>query len=88
MDGVQHKASIDMAAIFKDELIWHKVPKADMADFYRGPVAGAPSIFLEVDDHTINVYSRMFIPTRTEQIPGNKYSNARDDLFLVWTRTY
>ena len=88
LDGVQHEARVDMASIFKDELIWHKVPKADMADFYRGPVAGAPSIFLEVNDRTINVFMKMLIPTRTEQIPGNKYSNGRDDLFLVWTHTY
>jgi hypothetical protein len=88
LDGVQHEAKVDMAAIFKNELVWHKVSKADMADFYRGPVAGDPSIFLEVNDHTINVYMKMLVPTRTEQVPGNKYSFGRDDLFLVWTRAY
>ncbi len=88
LDGMRHEAEVDMAVIFKDELIWHKVPKADMADFYRGPVAGEPSIFLEINNRTVNVYTKMFIPTRTEQIPGNKYSNGRDDLFLVWTHTY
>jgi hypothetical protein len=88
LDGAQHEAKVDMAAIFKDGLIWHKVPKSDMADFYRGPVAGAPSIFLEVNDHTVNVYMKMLVPTRTEQIPGNKYSFGRNDLFLVWTRAY
>jgi len=88
LDGVSHEAKVDMASIFKDQLIWHKVPKADMADFYHGPVAGAPSIFLEVNDRVVNVYMKMFIPTRTEQIPGNKGSDFRDDLFLVWTRTY
>jgi len=87
-DGVQHEAKVDMAAIFKDRLVWHKVPKADMADFFRGPVAGEPGIILEVNDRTINVYMKMFIPTRTEQVPGNKYSDFRNDLFLVWTRTY
>lgn len=88
LDGVRHETTVDMAAIFKDQLSWHQVPKADMADFYHGPVAGAPSIFLEVNDRTVNVYMRMFIPTRTEQIPGNKDSDFRDDLFLVWARTY
>ncbi|MEO8810231.1 MAG: hypothetical protein ABI386_08300 [Rhodanobacter sp.] len=88
LDGVQHEAKVDMAAIFTDQLAWHKVPKADMADFYKGPVAGAPSIFLEVNDRTISVYARMFIPTRTEQIPGNKDSDFRNDLFLVWTQSY
>lgn len=88
LDGAQHEAEVDMASIFKDELIWHKVPKADMADFYHGPVAGEPDIFLEVNDHIINVYMKMLVPTRTEQIPGNKYSYGRDDLFLVWMHTY
>ncbi|HEV7123523.1 MAG TPA: hypothetical protein VGN24_08870 [Rhodanobacter sp.] len=88
MDGVQHEAKVDMAAIFKNELIWHKVPKSDMADFYRGPVAGAPDILLEVNDRIVSVYMKMLVPTRTEQMPGNKYSFGRDDLFLVWTRAY
>lgn len=88
LDGVAHKATVDMATIFKDGLIWHNVPKADMADFYRGPVAGNPNIYLEVNDRTISVYTMMLIPTRTEQIPGNKYSYDRTDLFLVWTHTY
>lgn len=88
LDGVPHEAKVDFAAIFKDGLIWHNVPKADMADFYRGPVAGDPNIHLEVNDHTINVYMMMLIPTRTEQKPGNPYSYHRTDLFLVWTHTY
>ena len=88
LDGVKHVANVDMAAIFGAGLIWHQVSKADMADFYRGPVAGAPSIFLEVSDRTISVYMTMLVPTKTEQIPGNKYSYGRDDLFLVWTHIY
>lgn len=88
LDGLQHEAKVDIAEIFQDELIWHKVPKADMANFFHGPVAGDPNIFLEVDDHAINVYMKMLVPTRTEQMPGNKYSYGRDDLFLVWTHAY
>ncbi|MDQ6646953.1 MAG: hypothetical protein M3Y93_06950 [Pseudomonadota bacterium] len=88
LDGIAHEAKVDMASIFSDQLIWHKVPKAEMADFYEGPVAGEPSIFLEVNDHIINVYIKMLVPTKSEQIPGNKYSYVRDDLFLVWTRTF
>ncbi len=88
LDGVQHEAKVDMASIFKDQLIWHKVPKADMADFFRGPVAGEPGIIVVVNDRTIDVYMKMLVPTKTEQIEGNKYSDARDDLFLVWTNSY
>ena len=87
-DGTAHEAQVNIADIFKNELIWHDVAKADMANFYEGPVAGSPDIVLEVNDRTINVYNGMLIPTRSEQIPGNKYSYSRNDLFLVWTQTY
>jgi hypothetical protein len=33
LDGVAHHAKVDMAAIFKEGLIWHNVPKADMAEW-------------------------------------------------------
>ena len=49
---------------------------------------GDPDIILEVNDRTINVYMRAFVPTRELQIPGNKYSGFRDDLILAWSRTY
>ncbi len=88
LDGVKHETKVDMARIFKDRLVWHKVPKADMMDFYRGPVAGEPGIFLEVNDSAINVYMHMFVPTKTDQTPGNKDSNFRDDWFLAWTHAY
>jgi hypothetical protein len=88
LDGVAHEAKVDIGAIFKDELIWHNVPKTDMRPFFSGPVAGDPDISLEVNDRTINVYIGMFIPTLTEQIPGNKYSYARRERFLAWSHTY
>lgn len=88
LDGQSHNARIDMRQIFKDELVWHRLRKDQMTDFYKGPVAGTPDIYLEVDDHTINVYMAMFIPTREEQVPGNKDSDFRKDVFLVWRRSY
>ncbi|MBB5357628.1 hypothetical protein HDE76_000810 [Rhodanobacter sp. ANJX3] len=87
-DGATHEATVDIGAIFKEELIWHNVPISDMAKFYSGPVAGEPDIFLEVNDRTINVYMTTLIPTKTEQIPGNKNSFGRDDIFLAWSHTY
>lgn len=87
-DGEPHDAQVDLREIFKDELIWHRVAKDQMTDFYSGPVAGSPDIYLEVDDRTVNVYMAMFIPTREEQIPGNKDSDFRKDVFLVWSRSY
>lgn len=87
-DGIAHEAKVDIGAIFKDELMWHNVPKSEMADFHEGPVAGEPDIFLEVNDHTINVYMSAYVPTKAEQIPGNKRSTHRHDLFLAWSCTY
>lgn len=88
LDGVAHEAQVDIGAIFSEQLIWHDVPKDDMLPFYEGPVAGSPDIMLEVNDRTVSVYTRMFIPTRSERVPGNKHSNYRSDLFLAWSRTY
>jgi hypothetical protein len=85
LDGQAHEAEVDIGAIFKDQLAWHKVPAADYAEDSFGD---SVSIFLEINDRVINVYTKALVPTKTEQIPGNKYSYGRDDLFLVWTRTY
>ncbi|CAM5255353.1 hypothetical protein [Rhodanobacter lindaniclasticus] len=89
MDGVAHEAKVDMSVIFKHELVLYNVPNAEIADgiFPQG-IVGGPSIFLEVNDRTINVYMAAFIPTTAEQIPGNRDSNARTDLVLAWTHTY
>jgi hypothetical protein len=28
------------------------------------------------------------VPTKTEQVPGNKYSFHRNDLLQAWSKTY
>lgn len=82
-DGVSHEAEVDIGEIFKDRVVRHHVPR----DEIHGDL-GDPDIILEVNDRTINVYMRAFVPTKTLQVPGNKYSGFRDDLILVWTKTY
>jgi len=84
-DGVAHEADVDIGAIFKDRMILHQVPREDIRE---GVSITDPDIILEVNDRTINVYMRAFVPTRELQIPGNRYSGHRDDLVLAWTRTY
>ena len=49
---------------------------------------GFTHVLLEIDDRTVTVYTRTMIPTRTEQVPGNRFSTSRDDLIQVWTHTY
>jgi hypothetical protein len=84
-DGQPHAARIDIGAIFADQLIRHRVPRAEIPEDASIP---DPDIVLEINDRTINVYMRGFVPTRTLQIPGNRYSDARDDLILVHTEVF
>jgi hypothetical protein len=84
-DGSEHHAEIDFAEIFKDELIRHNVPREDIAE---GVSMGFTHVLLEVNDRTINVYTRTMIPTKREQVPGNKYSHFRDELINVYSRSY
>ena len=82
-DGVKHSASVDIASIFRDQRVLHHVPNGAV----DGDI-GDPGIILEVNDRTINVYMKAFVPTRVPQIPGNEYSRFRDDLILAWSKTY
>ena len=83
-DGSEHTAEIDFAEIFSDSLIRHNVPREDISE---GVSMGFTHVLLEVNDRTVNVYSRTMIPTRREQIPGNKYSFFRDDLIKVYSHS-
>lgn len=85
LDGVAHAAKVDMGTIFKDERVLYRVPDAEIPDQSWG---GSPGIFLEVNDRTINVYMQAIVSTNNEQIPGNRYSNYRDDVILAWSHTY
>lgn len=90
LDGISHEARVDIGAIFKDELIRYTVPNDEIANgiFSSPGPSGEPSIYLEVNDRTVSVFMRAFIPTEVEQIPGNPDSDFRDDLILAWTHTY
>jgi hypothetical protein len=89
LDGVIHAARVDIGAIFRNERVLYKVPDSEIRDgiFPQGLVAG-PSIFLEVNNRTINVYMAAMIPTKREQTPGNKDSDYRADVLLAWTHNY
>lgn len=88
LDGERHETKVDLATIFREKRTWHRVPPDDMKDFWRGPSAPPPDIFMEVDDRTVNVYITMFIPTVRLQEPGNIYSGYRHDYILAWSRTF
>ncbi len=86
-DGTPLEAEVDIGEIFKDELIRHNLTKEDIP---LPTLAGdhTPGIILEVNDRTINVYMRMHLSAKELQVPGNKYSDFRNDLIKVYSRTY
>ena len=86
-DGTAHEADIDIGEIFKDQRIRHNLRPEEISEDGIGPGA-LPGIILEVNDRTINVYMRAHISTRELQIPGNRYSDFRDDLIKVFSQTY
>ena len=89
LDGQEHSAEVDFSTIFADGLTLHKVPDEELpAGMYHQGISTDPEIHLEVENRTVRVYQRAWVSTRSEQIPGNKYSNNRRDLFHVATFDY
>lgn len=84
-DKSEHHASIDIAAIFNDQLIRHEVAREDVA---VGVSVNDPEIILEVDDRTVNVYMRCMIPLKKPRDPANAHSDFRADLIRVFSQTY
>jgi hypothetical protein len=84
-DGATHSAEIDIGRIFGDELIRHFVPKEELAETPHGRSVIDPLILLEVNDRTIRVYMRAYIPTMHIQKHGKPRSTFRDDLVLAET---
>ena len=84
-DGSEHAAEVDFAKIFEDRLIRHNVAREDVAE---GVSMGFTHVLLEVNDRTVNVYTRTMIPTKRQQVLGNPNTFFRDDLIKVYSRTY
>lgn len=84
-DGTELTAEVDLAEIFRDGLVRHNLAREDLAE---GVSLGFTHVLLEVNDRTVTVYTRTLIPTRYEQVPGNRHSNFRDDLIKVYSRSY
>jgi len=84
-DGEPHRAEIDIGEIFKDKLVRHAVAREDILQTASIP---HPGIILEVNDRTVNVYMRAFIPLKNPQFPNRPHSNYRNDLIKVFSNTY
>lgn len=84
-DGSALQAQVDIAAIFRDGLVRHHVAREDIAE---GASIGGTAVLLEVDDRSINVYTRTLIPLKAPLDPSNRDSDIRDELIKVYSRTY
>jgi len=86
-DGAAHSGIVDIGGIFVDQRVRHRVHESEIPEgWLRDEIA--PDIYMEINDRTINVYMQAHVATKKEQVSGNKYSNFRNDLIKVWSRTY
>lgn len=85
-EGHAHETSVDIAAIFKDQVVLHNVPQDQLPPILTAPIY--PDIILEVNDRTIKVWMRAFVPTKELQTPGNIHSRFRDDMILAYSKIY
>lgn len=85
-DGTLLHAEVDVAQIFKDQIVLHQVPKDQLPNFLFSPIE--PEIIVVVRDRTIDVCMRAHIPTVSLQDPDNSYTDFRNDLVFVHSRSY
>ncbi|WAT16015.1 hypothetical protein [Xanthomonas fragariae] len=85
-DGQQHHALVDLNAIFKDKVVLHHVPQDQLPPILHADIS--PHIILEVNDRTINVYMKAFVDAKVPQRPDRPDSYFRNELILVYTKTY
>lgn len=83
-DGASHEAVVDVAEIFRDQHILHHVSREDLPT-ETVATAGDPTIILEVNNRTINVYMREVIYLKDTESRRNE---SRDDVILAYSRTY
>ena len=87
LDGTAHVERVDIGEIFKDHQVLHDVPSEKLG--WNATMTGmSPEIVLVVNDRTISVYMGTFVVLKEPEIPGNRYSGARDEFLLAWRHTY
>lgn len=85
-DGQPHLAEVDFEQIFKDKTVNHRVPQDQLPPVINMPIL--PDIVLVVDDRTIDVYTRAVLYTTKLEDSSNPYSNSRNDMIKVYSKTY
>ena len=91
LDGISHRASIDLETVFPERLVLHSLSREEVKAAWLEcasvePVA--PQILVEVNDRSIRIYMRALIVTEAAQLPGNPRSHLRKDLMLAWEGSF
>ncbi|MET0503841.1 MAG: hypothetical protein ABWZ85_00800, partial [Luteibacter sp.] len=87
LDGEVHQADIDIEHIFHDRRIVHS-PEISVSDVPEHAYFGDPDVIIVVNDRTVSVYMKAFIPLNHTRVPGNPHSNYRDEAILAWTKEF
>ncbi len=89
MDGVEHRAEIDLEDIFPERLVLHNVPREQLKDGWgMEHAARTPEILLEINDRTISLYMKAWIVVKSIEGHENKEYKSRRDLILAWAKTF
>ena len=89
LDGSEHRALVDLDAIFPDRILLHNVPRDELWEEWASIHHHNPEILLEVNDRTINVYMRARLLTNQLKTPDDPdWRVSRSELVLAWTKTY
>ncbi len=85
-DGSKFTHTLDLDSIFKDRKVLHDENPADI--YKPAPILGRrPTIIIEVDDRTVNVY--MFTPIQLiPKDPNALRRDRRDHRVLAYSKTF
>lgn len=75
---------IDFNRLFADGLVRHNVPEHEIDPKASVP---DPDLVVEVNNRTVRVYMKAFIPLKAPRDPDNRYTNAVDENVLVFEKT-
>ncbi|MBB3228662.1 hypothetical protein FHW69_003304 [Luteibacter sp. Sphag1AF] len=84
-DGVPHEDAIDLDRIFRDRRIVHKIDEKKISDT---AFIGNPDILLIVDDRTLSIYMKTYLPLKKLRDPANRYSGMSESFVRIYAKTY
>ncbi|RMH88597.1 hypothetical protein EBB59_11510 [Lysobacter pythonis] len=90
LDGIERETKIDLETVFPGHEIIHDVPREEIDEYRAANERHHAWIFLEVNNHTINIYIKALVATNRLKDPSNDHKAivVRADMKLAWSNTY